>query len=553
MNWQDVQKLRKAGQLREAREAAVGILAADPRDFRTKSALEWVLYGFINCSVENVRAASKRDEPINKRDIDEINRWMVEFYKLKPEVPGMPCSMILRQLSKVGQHIPRFLGFVRWVGLEGMKDEDWKPTSFQGNSFQSVALVVARALCKWIKAHPDASVEDMTFALKWAEETKSRTHEENALWLSWDMVIILRQMGEFQRATELLTGVIKAKRNEFWVWAEAGRLYQSEQPELALSCFCRALECPAESKFLVKVHRELAELLAEQGEFAQASREVAIIIDIRKAEGWPIGREMEALIASPWYDSFADGAEDPKAFYGRHSPAALALCFDVVETKAASYLGPLIPHTPKEPRPGWKPKPLSRFAMQDVEGRAWSLIGPEIKRLKFEVGAPVTIVIGWQNGEDRETIVHVSTRPEGKFWDCLESRAGVVVRETSNEKPLKVFIAGIGDELGVESPPANPLRIGDGVQICIARNPKNNRLGAFNVELGELPNRDVKLVQGQLRRNPKGFGFVGDAFVPPYIVESVTSDVADVSALAVFGKHPVKDERSWRVIKLDAV
>lgn len=553
MNWQDVQKLRKAGQLREAREAAVGILAADPRDFRTKSALEWVLYGFINCSVENVRAASKRDGPINKRDIDEINRWMVEFYKLKPEVPGMPCSAILRQLSKVGQHIPRFLGFVRWVGLEGMNDEDWKPTSFQGNSFQSVALVVARALCKWIKAHPDASVEDMTFALKWAEETKSRTHEENALWLSWDMVIILRQMGEFQRASELLSGVIKAKRNEFWVWAEAGRLYQSEQPELALSCFCRALECPAESKFLVKVHRELAELLAEQGEFAQASKEVAIIIDIRKAEGWPIGREMEALIATPWYDSFADGAEDPKAFYGRHSPAALALCFDVVETKAASYLGPLIPHTPKEPRPGWKPKPLPRFAMQDVEGRAWSLIGPEIKRLKFEVGAPVTIVIGRQNGEDRETIVHVSTRPEGKFWDCLESRAGVVVRETSNEKPLKVFIAGIGDELGVESPLANPLRIGDGVQICIARNPKNNRLGAFNVELGELPNRDVRLVQGQLRRNPKGFGFVGDAFVPPYIVESVTSDVADVSALAVFGKHPVKDERSWRVIKLDAV
>lgn len=553
MNWQDVQKLRKAGQLQEAREAAIGILAVDPRDFRVKSELEWVLHGFIKRSVENVRAASGGDEPINKRDIDEINRWMVEFYKLEPKVPGWPCSNILRQLSKVGKLIPRFLGFVRWVGLEGMDDEDWNPTSFQESRLQPVALMVARALCKWAKARPDASVKDMAFALKWAEEAKSRTHDENALWLRWDMAILLRRIGEFQRATELLTSVIKAKRNEFWVWAEAGRLYQSEQPELALSCFCRALECPAESKFLIKVHRELAELLVEQEEFAQASREVAIAIDIRQAAGWPIGREMEALIASPWYDPSAAGAEDPKAFYGRHSPAALALCFDVVETKAASYLGPLIPHTPKEPRPGWKPKPLPRFAMQDVEGRAWSLIGPEIKRLKFEVGAPVTIVIGRQNGEDRETIVHVSTRPEGKFWDCLEPRAGVVVRETSNEKPLKVFIAGIGDELGVESPPANPLRIGDGVRICIARNPKNNRLGAFNVELGELPNRDVKLVQGQLRRNPKGFGFVGDAFVPPHIVESVTSDVADVSALAVFGKHPVKDERSWRVIKLDAV
>lgn len=553
MNWQDVQKLRKAGQLQEAREAAIDILATDPRDFRAKSELEWVIHGFIKRSVENVRAASGGDEPINKGDIDEITKWMVEFYRLEPQVPGWACSNILRQLSKVGKHLPRFLGFVRWVGLKGMGAEDWSPTTFQETTLQPVALVVARALCKWIKTHPDAAAEDMTFALEWAQEARSKTHGEDSTWLHWDMAILLRQMGDFQRATELLSSVVKAKRNEFWVWAEAGRLYQPEQPELALSCFCRALECPAESKFLVKVHRELAELLAEQEEFAQASREVAITIDIRQAEGWPIGREMESLISSPWFDPSLDGAEDAKAFYGRHSAAALALCFDVVETKVASYLGLLVPHTLKEPRPGWKPKPLPRFAIQDAKGKAWSLVGPGIKMLKFEVGAPVTVVIGRQNGEGGETIVHVSARPEGKNWDCLEPGAGVIVRENSNEKPLKVFIADTGDELGVESPAAKPLRVGDGVRIGIARNPKTNRLDAFNMERGELPDRDVKRFQGQLRRNPKGFGFVDDAFVPPYIVESVAPDIADVSALAVFGKHPVKGERSWRVIKLDAV
>lgn len=549
MNWQDVKRLRDAEQLELAHDLAQDMLADDPRDFKTRSELEWVLYRLIKRVVEKIKTAS--DEPVSKGHIEEITGWMVEFYKLGPKVPGWPCSNILRQLSKVGKHIPRFLGFVRWVGLKGLGAEDWDPTTFQETTLQPVALVVARALCKWTKAHPDASVEDMTFALEWAQKTRSKTHGEDSLWLCWDMAILLGQMGEFQRATELLTRVVKAKRNEFWVWAEAGRLYQSEQPELALSCFCRALECPAESKFLVKVHRELAELLAEQDDFAQASREIAITIEIRQAEGWPIGREMEALIASPWYDPSADGAEDPKAFYGRHSPAALALCFDIVETKAASYLGLLIPHTPKEPRPSGKLKPLPQFAIQDAEGRAWRQVGQGMKRLKFEVGAPVTVVIGRQNGEGRETIVHVSARPEGKYWDCLEPRVGVVVRETSNEKPLKVFIADIGDELSVKSPAAKSLRVGDGVRIGITRNPKNNLLDAFNMELGELPDRDVKLVQGQLQRNPKGFGFVDGAFVPPYIFESVASDVADVSALAVFGKHPVKGERNWRVIKLD--
>ncbi|MFA5631946.1 MAG: hypothetical protein WC997_10565 [Porticoccaceae bacterium] len=550
MNWQDIQNLRKTGQLKEAREAALRILADDPRDFKTKSELEWVLYGFIKRAVERMEAASEANEQIDRNDINEATNRMVEFYKLSPQVPGWACSKILWQLSKVGQHIPRFLGFVRWVGLKGMGSEDWNPTSFQETTLQPVTLVVARALCKWIKAHPDASVKDMAFALEWAEEVRSRTHKKDTLWLRWDMAILLRQMGDFQRATELLTSVIKEKRNEFWVWAEAGRLYQSEQPELALSCFCRALECPAESKFLVKAHRELAELLAEQEEYAQASREVAVTIDIRQAEGWPIGREMEALIASSWYDPSADRAEDPKAFYARHSAAALALCFDVVETKAASYLGLLIPHTPKEPRPGWKPKPLPRFAIKDGQGKAWSLIGSGMKKLKFEVGAPVTVVIGRQHGENRETIVHVSARQGGKHWDCLELGVGVVVREASDEKPLKVFIAGTGNELGIENPSAKSLRVGDGVRLGIARNPKNDRLDAFTVERGDLPESDVKYVQGQLRRNQKGFAFVDDAFVAPHLVETVASDVDEVNALAVFAKHPKKGELTWRVIKL---
>lgn len=138
------------------------------------------------------------------------------------------------------------------------------------------------------------------------------------------------------------------------------------------------------------------------------------------------------------------------------------------------------------------------------------------------------------------------------FLDRLEPGTRVVVREASAEKPLKVFIAGAGDALGIEGSAAKSLRVGDGVRLGLARNPKNNRLDAFNVERGELPGKDVKLVQGQLQRNPKGFGFVDDAFVSPPTVESVPSGANNVVALAVFAEHPTKGKRSWRVIKLNA-
>ena len=115
---------------------------------------------------------------------------------------------------------------------------------------------------------------------------------------------------------------------------------------------------------------------------------------------------------------------------------------------------------------------------------------------------------------------------------------------------MKVFIVGSGEESDSEKVSEDSLRIGDGVRFGLARNPKNNRVFVFNLEKGELPEKDVKLIRGKLHRNPKGFGFVEDAYVAPNIIESVASEIVDVTVLAVYGKHPTKDERSWRVIKL---
>lgn len=191
--------------------------------------------------------------------------------------------------------------------------------------------------------------------------------------------------------TMILASVIKAKRSEFWVWAEAGRLYRSEQPDLALACFCRALECQAEPKFMGRTHRDLAELLAEQGDYAQASREVSVALEIRQAQGWRLSPEMQELMNSPWYDPAATGSMAAKDFYAAHSSEALALCFDNVETQSATYLGSFSPEQQNTPQPGRKPRKLFRFAVKDARGNALSLISPGMKQLKSEVGAPLTV------------------------------------------------------------------------------------------------------------------------------------------------------------------
>ena len=317
---------RKAGQIQQAIDAAVAALALDSKDFRAKSEYEWVMFDAIKGIVADIDEGLKNNKPVQPRDVSDLTGWMDAYYRLDPEIPGMACANILAQLTKVGPHLPKFASFINWIGLNGLRPEDWEPRQYQGNTYPSLAMNIARAVCKWTKAHPQANSKELAIAMEWAEKVAEITQGDDALWLNWDRALLFRQIGDFKRAAEILASVIKAKRSEFWVWAEAGRLYRTDQPDLAVACFCRALECQAEPKFMGRTHRDLAELLAEQGDHAQASREVTVALDIRQAQGWRLSPEMQELMNSPWYDPAATGAMAPKDFYAAHSTEALGAC-----------------------------------------------------------------------------------------------------------------------------------------------------------------------------------------------------------------------------------
>ncbi|MBM7070661.1 hypothetical protein JQC92_01210 [Shewanella sp. 202IG2-18] len=59
----------------------------------------------------------------------------------------------------------------------------------------------------------------------------------------------------------------------------------------------------------------------------------------------------------------------------------------------------------------------------------------------------------------------------------------------------------------------------------------------------------VIYVEGDLKLNPKGFGFVNDAFIAPYLLSDF-KDGENVSAIKVWDRDPKKGTPSWRVIKL---
>lgn len=552
MSADEVKGLRKAGKLPEAEQAALKALANNSNDFQTKTQFEWVIFDQVKAVVASIGNSANNNQPIDQDQIDELLRVLRMYYRIGPQIPGWACSNILKQLAKIAPHIPGYVEIVDWIGLKGLGPEDWEPNRFEGRSYPSLSMSIARSLCKWVKSRSEANETQTLVALQWVKAVLHDSKDEDKIWLQWDLSILLRKLGEHEEAAQSLAYVVKEKRSEFWVWAEAGRLYQDEQPDLAIACFCRALECSADQKFLVRTHRELAVLLAEQDNFPQASKELSLAIEIREAEGWGIGENIEELIASSWYDPSATGAIQPQEFYASHSPNALALCFDVAESKAATFLGSIVPHASGQATPSAKARPLPRFAVKDTEGVAWTVIGPGMKNLAFEVGEPITVVLGGRSVSDDKIVVHVSQREDGDFWDTLDEFAGVVSREPNDSKQAQVFLCGVGLEAPVATDFPNSIKVGDGVRARVARNPRNDRPSVFTLEKSDLPSEDIKIVHGTLRRNPNGFGFVEDVFVSPSMINEVPDSVGEVAVMAVYGQHPSRDERSWRAISISA-
>ncbi len=554
MTWSSVQELRKSGRFREAVDLGLLELAETPDDFKLRTQLDWAFYGLVKTLVSTVVARLKASQPVPGAAVNQIHQELRRFAKQQKRRPDNALSNIVREVSKIAPHFPPFPGFIRWVGIDGLGTEDWQYSQIDESRFPPIALGVARALAKWVKASSEATPGDIDYALEWIGRIRPIAEGNDALWLDWDMVFLLRRVHRHAEAAGILGSVIKAKRNEFWVWAEAARLYAEDQPDLALACACRALECGSEPKFTVRVHRELAQMLAERGDCAQASRELVTAINLREEQGWGIDKELQELINSSWYDPSASGGENPRDFYARHSQDALVLCFDSVEVKSATYLGVIVPHQQLDSPPGRKIRPLPRFAVRADSGVSVSIVGPGVRSHHLKIGEPVTLVIGKQLESSREAIVQISLRSEGTWWDCTDAASGLVSRVASDGKRPRIFVnrdveVGIDEGAWIGS---RPPALGEGVSFRLTRNQRSDRTDIFAVEPGPRPDFDVRIANGSLKRNPKGFGFLDDAFVAPHLVDGIPPDVIDVAAVLVYAKHPKEERYGWRAVAVSA-
>ena len=512
MNSSQIKALRDAGNFQAAIEQGLPHIA----DFKVLIQVNWAYYGLIKQQVTQTLHQSQLPANLIQRIYDTA----YAYTKLPNRRADSSLSNILRELSKIAPYSPNYLEFIYWVlQVNGIQDSDWQATEFQGKRYSPLVCNIARSLAKW--------------ANRFSQYAKPE------------------DLGKHTEAAQVLASVLKAKRNEFWVWQEAGRLYANEQPDLALSCYCRALECKAKTEFTVKVHTELAMLLATLGETTWATAEILEVLDIRQKQNWKIGEDLQRIMSESWYNPTAE-LPDRASLYAQYSSDALKLCFDNVHEQPASFAGILeLPPSPNLPYK--KAKCLAKFIIQTQKNKAISILSTDNKTVSdWKPGTPAILTLG-STENTPNTIMHIAPRMDGALWDCTQQSFGLVqdVQKDcfwvflNRHEQIKILLKNWQGE---------KPQLGTYVQLFTAVNPKKNHVEVLLAKTcKQREMNDVKVVSGNLKHHDKGFAFIKDIFIPSYLLSTMANDVRKVEVVAIFTRNPKKLEYGWRAVSLSSI
>lgn len=105
-------------------------------------------------------------------------------------------------------------------------------------------------------------------------------------------VQLLLKTNDLESAQIYVKDLVKAKKNDFWVWQLMATCYK-DKAEINHSALCKALALGGKEQMLVGLRQEFAEKLIAQGDWKAAKFEIEKIVDTRTTEGWKIPAKIQ--------------------------------------------------------------------------------------------------------------------------------------------------------------------------------------------------------------------------------------------------------------------
>lgn len=364
MSFREINELRKEGNLEEALNMVNRDLENEPDNIWIKRAASWVYYAYIkeNAKPENYETFMQYLQKLKNLDIPEDDvmvydnvAWQIGsmVYALQKEehpdyrkfdaifatirmfhfkVPSKSYSFLFKSFIKLSEGWQGFLDFVDWWNLDNFRQEDFVKEELNGRSMPSLAerayMAYAKKLIEGESAdqfgHHRAIDKERISAFLPKLELLIEQHPDFQ-YLPFYKAKLLLTMGDNEDALSAFRPFARQKKNEFWVWELMAEIF-SDDDELQMACYCKALSLGTKEDFLVKLRQAFAAFLVERKMYNEAKTEIEIVLDTRQKNKWGIPGQINQWKNESWYQS-AEAKRNNAELYRKYKSKAEEILF----------------------------------------------------------------------------------------------------------------------------------------------------------------------------------------------------------------------------------
>ena len=189
--------------------------------------------------------------------------------------------------AKVRADWTAYLSFNLWANIGSVVEP---------SELERLAIPIAKTMLNELKAY-EYSYIFYTF-FDWIEGISIQYPD--LIYVRYYVVQLLILTNDLEQAQVLVKDLVKAKKNDFWVWQLMASCYKNND-EIRHSALCKALSLGGKEQMLIGLRQEFAEKLIAVNNWEAAKFEIEKIVGIRTKEGWKIPAKIKEWIDQSEY------------------------------------------------------------------------------------------------------------------------------------------------------------------------------------------------------------------------------------------------------------
>lgn len=407
----------------------------------------------------------------------------------------------------------RFFDFFTKWNYKNFRSNDWQEEHNGEHTYKPLALQAITAINDHIK-NKDIDLN----TLLWIEELyqtaiKNIGHDK---WLLRNYGIFLNKINKQDDAIQIYKDIIFDLSDQAYIWHEFSSLVENKDLDLSISMLCKAITVQKNEDFLGQIHLDLANLLVKINKLPEAKTELLKYEKQRTQKGWKLSDQFNQLNLAVQDIKENRSNED---FYSNHIENAEEYIYSDIEWTD------LILYDQFKNKEDKKRLLFSDF--KDIE----LMVNP----FKFNIlkNAKNNEIFKFKlyndQSNDKYLVLKVDKSNLQKEDMIQNASSDIAIVDHINERKqlfhyvIDKFTDGI---IRFNQTQLRP-KVGDFIEIKYFKtfNKKQNKykLNVLDIlKTNEIKSSLIKESSGDVRlnidKNGNKFGFVGDYFIPPYLV-----------------------------------